>query len=181
MAMTTTLYRFHIELSDIERAVYDSLDFRVAQHPSEGLHYMLTRVLAFALNSQEDLAFASAGLSDPDVAAISIPDVNGGFRLQIEIGNPSAKKLHKAMKVSRFVKVYTYKNPELMMKEVRDEKIHRAEEIEFFSISPAFIEELIPLLKKDNRWDMVINEGVMTIQAGENSVSGEVLGHRPFS
>jgi uncharacterized protein YaeQ len=177
MGMTTTLYRFHIELSDIQRAVYDSLDFRVAQHPSEGLHYMLTRVLAFALNSQEDLAFSPTGLSDPDASAIIIPDVNGGFRLLIEIGNPSAKKLHKGMKASKAVKVYTYKNPELMMKEVRDEKIHRAEEIEFFSISPAFIEELIPLLKKDNRWDVVFNEGTITVQAGEKSVSGELLSH----
>jgi uncharacterized protein YaeQ len=177
--MTTTLYRFHIELSDIERAVYDSLDFRVAQHPSEGLPYMVTRVLAFALNSSEGLAFAPTGLHDPDAAAISIPDVHGGFKLQIEIGNPSAKKLHKAMKVSKAVKVYTYKNPELMLRELKDEKIHRGEEIEFFSLSPAFIEELIPLLKKDNRWDLVFNEGTITVQAGEKSVSGELVSCRP--
>ncbi len=177
MAMTTTLYRFQIELSDIDRAVYETLDFRVAQHPSEGIHYLLTRVLAFALNSGEDLAFAPTGLHDPDAAAISIPEANGGFRLLIEIGSPSAKKLHKATKLSRAVKVYTYKNPELMMKELREEKIHRAEDIEFYSVSPAFLDEIVPLLKKDNRWGILFNDGTITIQAGEKSVSGELKVH----
>lgn len=172
--MSVNLYRFQIELSDIERAVYESLDFRVAQHPSEGIHYMLTRVLAFALNSQEDLAFAPTGLHDPDAAAISVPETNGGFKLLIEIGSPSAKKLHKATKVSKAVKVYTYKNPELMMRDLREEKIHRVEEIAFYSISPAFLDELVPLLKKDNRWGVVFNDGSITVQVGEKSVSGEL-------
>lgn len=177
MGMTTTLYRFHIELSDIENGAYESLDFRAAQHPSEGLHYLITRVIAFALNTQEDLAFAATGLHDPDAAAISVPDLNGGFKLLIEIGSPSAKKLHKATKVSKRVKVYTYKSPELMMRDLGSEKIHRADEIEFFSIAPAFIDEVIPLLKKDNRWDLVLNEGVITLQIGEVTVSGELKTH----
>ncbi len=176
--MTTTLYRFQIELSDIDRAVYETLDFRVAQHPSEGIHYMLTRVLAFALNTAEDLAFAPTGLHDPDAAAISIPEANGGFRLLVEIGSPSAKKLHKATKLSKAVKVYTYKNPDLMMRELREEKIHRADEIEFFSVATSFLDEIVPLLKKDNRWNLVFNEGTITIQAGENSTSGEITSHR---
>lgn len=172
--MSVNLYRFQIELSDIERAVYESLDFRVAQHPSEGIHYMLTRVLAYALNSQEDLAFAPTGLHDPDAAAISVPEVNGGFKLLIEIGSPSAKKLHKATKVSKAVKVYTYKNPELMMRELREEKIHRVEEIAFYSMTTAFLDELVPLLKKDNRWGILFNDGAITVQVGEKSVSGEL-------
>ncbi len=172
--MSVNLYRFQIELSDIERAVYESLDFRVAQHPSEGIHYMLTRVLAFALNSQEDLAFAPTGLHDPDAAAISVPETNGGFKLLIEIGSPSAKKLHKATKVSKAVKVYTYKNPELMIRELSEEKIHRVDEIAFYSISPSFLDELVPLLKKDNRWGVLFNDGSITVQIGEKSVSGEL-------
>ena len=53
------LYRFLIELSDIDRSVYKSLDFRVAQHPSEIAPYLLSRVLAYALSYQEGLEFAS--------------------------------------------------------------------------------------------------------------------------
>lgn len=176
--MAFTLYRFQLELSDIPRSVYETLDFRVAQHPSEGLHYMLTRVLAFALNTTEDLAFAPTGLHDPDAAAISVTDANGGFKLLIEIGSPGARKLHKATKVSKAVKVYTYKNPELMIRELQAEKIHRGSEIEFFSLSQNFLDELIPMLKKDNRWGVLFNDSTITVQVGDVSISGELMVHR---
>ena len=168
--MTTTLYKFQIELSDVTRGVYETLEFRVAQHPSEHLPYLLTRVLAYALNFQEGLAFAPTGLHDPDAPAILIPE-----KLVIEIGNPSAKKLHKATKSTPSVKVYTYKNPDRLMNELREEKIFRAEEIEFFSVAPEFLDELSGLLKRDNRWGLLFDDGVMTIQVGEVSVTGEVL------
>ncbi|MBA2404531.1 MAG: YaeQ family protein [Bdellovibrionales bacterium] len=177
MATTTTLYRFQIELSDIQRAVYENLDFRVAQHPSEHMPYLLTRVLAYALNTQEGLAFSATGLHDPDSAAISIVDSFGGFKLIIEIGSPSARKLHKATKVSKEVKVYTYKSPERFMSELREEKIHRVDEIEFHSFAPEFIEELSLVLKRDNRWSILFNDGVVTVQVGEQSISGELGSH----
>lgn len=178
MGLTVTLYRFQIELSDIPRGVYETLDFRVAQHPSEALPYMLTRVLAYALNTQEGLAFAPTGLHDPDAAAISIDSPNGGFELLIEIGSPSARKLHKATKTARNVKVYTYKNPESLMTEIRTEKVHRAEEIEVFSLVPAFLTQLSEVLKRDNRWAILFDDGTISVQVGDVSILGELGTHR---
>ena len=177
MATTTTLYRFQIELSDIQRAVYETLDFRVAQHPSEHMPYLLTRVLAYILNIQDGLAFSATGLHDPDTAAISIVDSFGGFKLIIEIGSPSARKLHKATKVAKEVKVYTYKSPERFMSELREEKIHRVDEIEFHSFSPDFLEELSQLIKRDNRWDILFDDGRISIQVGDHSISSELGNH----
>ena len=178
MATTTTLYRFQIELSDIQRAVYETLDFRVAQHPSEHMPYLLTRVLAYILNIQDGLAFSATGLHDPDTAAISIVDSFGGFKLIIEIGSPSARKLHKATKVAKAVKVYTYKTPERFMSELREEKIHRVDEIEFHSFSPNFLEELSLIIKRDNRWSVLFDDGMISIQIGDRSISGELGTHR---
>lgn len=178
MALTVTLYRFQIELSDIPRGIYETLDFRVAQHPSEALPYMLTRVLAYALNTQEGLAFAPTGLHDPDAAAISIESPNGGFELLIEIGSPSARKLHKATKTARHVKVYTYKNPESLMTEIRTEKVHRAEEIEVFSLAPDFLTQLGEVLKRDNRWAILYDDGTISVQVGDTSIAGELGMHR---
>lgn len=177
MAMTTTLYRFQIELSDIQRGIYECIDFRVAQHPSEHMPYLLTRVLAYVLNIQEGLCFSPTGLHDPDAAAISIPDAYGGFHLLIEIGSPSARKLHKATKVSKSVKVYTYKGPERLMSELREEKVHRIDEIDFYSFSPDFLEKLSSVLKRDNRWAILIDDGQISIQVGEQSISGELTTH----
>lgn len=180
MALTVTLYRFQIDLSDITRGVYETLDFRVAQHPSEALPYLLTRVLAYVLNIQEGLTFAPTGLHDPDAAAISIDSPNGGQQLLIEIGSPSARKLHKATKSARVVKVYTYKNPASLIAEIREGKVHRAGDIEVFSLAAGFLDELGQLLKRDNRWAILVDDGVISVQVGEGSVSGE-LGYHPIT
>jgi uncharacterized protein YaeQ len=169
-----TLYKFQIELSDIPRSIYETLDFRVAQHPSESMPYLLTRILAYVLNYQEGLTFAPTGLHDPDAAAMNIPEANGGFNTLIEIGSPSARKLHKATKMARSVKVYTYKNPLTLIEEIKAEKVHRADEIELYSLSTSFLSELEPLLKRDNRWGILFNDGTITIQVGDVSVSGEL-------
>ena len=66
MALPSKLFRFKIELSDLEKGSYQSLDFRAAQHPSESLTYLLTRVLAYCLSYEEDLEFSAGGLADPD-------------------------------------------------------------------------------------------------------------------
>lgn len=175
---TTTLYKFQIELSDIPRALYETLNFRVAQHPSESMPYLLTRILAYVLNFTEDLTFASTGLHDPDAAAIHIPEANGGFKTLIEIGSPSARKLHKATKMAKTVKVYTYKNPLTLIEEIKSEKVHRAQEIELYSIPMNFISEIELLLKRDNRWGILINDGTITIQSGDLSVAGELTTHK---
>ena len=64
------LYRFIIELSNIDREVYETLDFRVSQHPSEIPSYLLTRTLAYSLSYQEGLSFSDEGLSNPDAPGL---------------------------------------------------------------------------------------------------------------
>ena len=46
MALGATVHRFQIDLSDVDRGVYEALDLRVARHPSESVPYLLTRTLA---------------------------------------------------------------------------------------------------------------------------------------
>ncbi|HYQ82525.1 MAG TPA: YaeQ family protein, partial [Rubrobacter sp.] len=45
MALTATVYNFSIQLADVDRAVYETLELRVARQPSETAEYMLMRVL----------------------------------------------------------------------------------------------------------------------------------------
>jgi uncharacterized protein YaeQ len=173
-----SLYKFQIELSDIPRARYETIEFRAAQHPSESIPYFLTRILAYALNVEDDLTFAPTGLHDPDAAAMHILDAHGGFKTLIEIGSPSARKLHKATKQAKHVKVYTYKNPHSLIEEILKEKVHRASEIEIFSVQPNFLSELEPHLKLNNRWGLLYNDGTISVQIGEVSLSGEISIHR---
>lgn len=57
MALGATIYIFNVELADSDRAVYETLNLRVAQHPSETTDYLLTRVIAYCLEYAEGIVF----------------------------------------------------------------------------------------------------------------------------
>jgi uncharacterized protein YaeQ len=168
------LYRFQIELSDIDRGVYESLDFRVAQHPSETYPYMLSRVLAYCLSYEERLEFTPGGLADPEAPALRKLGLQNSVDLWIEIGNPSARKLHKASKVAKLVKVYTYKNPEVLLTEVRCGEVHRAQDLQMFAFEPKFLEAAAEKIEKNNRWTLLVQQGTLDLTIGEETLTGEV-------
>lgn len=177
MSQGAVLYRFRLDLSDIERSVYEKLDFRLAQHKSESIPFLLTRAIAYALNVEEGLEFSAKGLGEPDDPCISSQDPKGGIGLWIEVGNPSARRLHKAAKAARRVKVYTYKNPELLLRELEAEKVHNAEQIEIFSLAEDFLAELEEALERDNEWSLVRDQGSLAVHVGEQSYEGSLHLH----
>ena len=107
MALKPTIYKLKIALSDLNRDYYDALNLTVAQHPSENLERMMTRVLAFCINAQEHLSF-TAGLStieDPDIWAKSLDDQ---LLLWIDIGEPALDRVKKSTRQAQQTKVYTF-------------------------------------------------------------------------
>ena len=172
------LYRFEIELSDVDRGVYETLEFRVAKHPSETLSYLLSRVIAYALNFQPGIEFSPGGLNDPDQSAVRVVGLHGGIEVWIDIGNPSAKRLHKASKAAKQVLVYTYKNAATLLDQVDPKEVHRAGEIQLFAINLKFLENLETQLGKTNRWTVLHQQGVLDVNTGTQNFSGEI---KPFS
>lgn len=168
------LYRFQIELSDIDRGVYESLDFRVAQHPSETYPYMLSRVLAYCLAYQEGLEFTPGGLADPEAPALRKLGIHNSVDLWIEIGNPSARKLHKAAKAAKEVMVFTYKNPDVLLNEIREGQVHRANEIQIFAFENSFLETLSKSTEKNNRWSLLLQNGQCDLTTGTETVVSQV-------
>ena len=76
MALSATVYHLQVELSDVDRGVYESLDLRVARHPSETMRYLLTRVIGYCLCYEPGIAF-SKGLSSTDEPAVWARDLQG--------------------------------------------------------------------------------------------------------
>lgn len=168
------LRRFQIELSDIDRGIYESLDFRLSQHPSESIPYLLTRTLAYLLSYDPRLQFAPSGLHDPDAPALRSVSDNGATDLWIEIGNPSPRKLHKASKAAARVVVYTYKNPDLLVSEMASVEVHRSGEIEIYAFASDFLSALEERLEKNNKWSVLVQDGGLNVQAGETALVSEV-------
>ena len=177
MALSATVYRFQIELSDVERGVYESLDLRVARHPSESMPYLLTRTIAYALLYEEGIAFSKGGLSSADEVPLAVRDLQGNLRVWVEIGTPSADRLHKASKACALVVVFTQHDPRLLRNEAGTREIHKADQIEIYALDPKFLDQLGALTDRNSRWTLLRNEGVLYVTIGDKTLSGKVTPH----
>jgi uncharacterized protein YaeQ len=157
VATTASIYNFDIELSDVDRQVYESLRLRVAQHPSETEPFLLARVLAYCLEYTEGISFGR-GLAEPGEPAISVRDLTGSLRVWIDIGTPDADRLHKASKLSPRVVVYTHKDPGLLARQLAGARIHRAEALEVYGLDREFLATLATHLARRTVFTLTVTE-----------------------
>ncbi len=134
-------------------------------------------MFAYVLNAQSGLEFSAKGLAEPDEPCLSMKSERGGLALWIEVGSPSARRLHKASKAAARVLVYTYKNPDALLREIEAEGVHNAQKLEIFSLDPAFLGLLETELKKDNSWGVMHDEGSLNVNIGEESFTCELKRH----
>jgi uncharacterized protein YaeQ len=174
VAAGATVYTFDIDLADADRQVYETLALRVARHPSESEEYLLTRVLAHALEFESGLAFSTGGLSDPDEPAMSIRDLTGALRAWIEIGSPDAARLHKASKAAPRVVVYAHKGVERLAERLSGERIDRAEALELYAIDPALIAALVSRLDRRMTFALSVSERELFVSIGADTLEGRV-------
>ena len=177
MALTATIYTIDIDLSDADRNVYESLALRVARHPSETEEYLVTRVLAYALEFREGIAFSSSGLSDPDEPAIAIRDLTGALRSWVDIGMPDAARLHKASKLAPRVAVYTHKDPAQLVGRLSGERIHRADALELYAVDRHLVGALAARLERRMAFGLSISDRELFISIATDTLTGAVSRH----
>jgi uncharacterized protein YaeQ len=179
MAQGATVYTFDIDLADADRGVYETLALRVARHPSESEEYLVTRVLAYALEVTDGIAFSMGGLSSPDEPAIAVRDLTGALRSWIDIGSPDAARLHKASKASPRVAVYTYKDVERLARSLEGERIHRAAELELHAIDRALVAALVDRLDRRMAFALGASERELFVSIGADTLTGRVTRWAP--
>jgi uncharacterized protein YaeQ len=174
MALTATIYNFDIEVADADRRVYESLALRVARHPSESEEFLVTRVLAYAMEYTDGIVFSS-GLSEPDEPAIAVRDLTGKIQSWIDIGTPDAARLHKASKAAPRVAVYTHKNPGPFIGQLTGERIHRVDELEVYAIDRALVAALTARLERRMAFSLSIDDRDLYLSIGTDTLTGAVL------
>ena len=173
MALTATIYTFSIQLSDVDRGVYETLSLKAARHPSESAEHLVTRVLAYCLEYAEGIAF-SRGISDPEEPTIAVRDMTGAIVTWIEIGAPDAARLHKASKAARRAVVYTHKDPDQLVRRLRGEKIHRAADLELYAIDRALVAALAARLERRLAFSISIADREIYLSIGNETLTGTV-------
>lgn len=173
MALTATVHRFEIELADIDRGVYESLDFRVARHPSEDEARVVVRVLARAVAHEDGLEFGR-GLSTVEDPALWTRTPTGEVATWIDVGLPSAERLHRASKRADRVLVFTHKLDTALSKTWSSRSVHRAETIEIVRLPIDFVTDLAEQLERNVRWYITVQDGLVSVTHGERSIDGQL-------
>ena len=174
MALPATMRRFEIALADSDRGVYEELDWRVAQHPSESERYLVARASTRALEHADGLEFSKGGVSDDDEPALIQRDLRGDLVAWIEIGSPSPDRLHKASKACRRVVVYAWKQPEQLAAAIVERGVHRADQLVLNALPAELLDAVATTLDRTNRWELAVAGGALFLTIGGRLHEGVV-------
>lgn len=173
MALTSTVYTFELALSDVDRGVYETLALKVACHPSETTESMLTRVLAYALEFEEGIAFGP-GVSTSEEPALTVRDLTGRLRAWIEVGTPDPARLHKASKACDRVVVYCHKDPVPYLRALGAQKVHAPERVVLVVLDRRFIEAAAAHVERRTTLSVSVSGGQLYLDIGGTSSSIEL-------
>lgn len=173
MAIGSTLYRVSMEVSDVDRGVYESLAYRVARHPSESDARLVVRILAFALCYEEGLQFGK-GLSDGEEPALATRDLTGKLLHWVDVGTPGADRIHAASKRAERVSIVCHRGIDALTREMTRRRVHGAEDIDVLLLEPDFVESLAAALERNSEWTVVCTDGALSVTLAGQSFEGNV-------
>ena len=173
MALKATISKARLQVSDMDRNYYAEHALTVARHPSETDERMMVRLLAFALNAHEHLAFGK-GLSDTDEPDLWQRDLTGAIEHWIEVGQPDDKRLLRACGRAGRVTVYAYGNrAELWWKPLAG-KLERAKNLAVWRIPAAAVQALESLADRNMQLQCTIQEGQLYFSNAAETVAIEL-------
>jgi uncharacterized protein YaeQ len=170
MALSATIHHYTVQLADIDRAVYQDLELRLARHPSETAEFMLTRLLAYCLEWQEGIAFTE-GVAAVDEPAVLVRDLTGRITAWIEVGAPDAERLHRGSKLAGRAAIYTHRDPANLLGQLAGKKIHKAEAIPLYTFGRGFVESAAKAIDRRNTVTLSVTERQLYLDINGKSFS----------
>lgn len=177
MAIGSVVHTFTLTVADVDRGVYDDVSLRVARHPSETDAFMITRVLAYALELTEGITFGGT-VSSTEEPAVLVKDLTGRITTWIEVGAPDAERLHFANKLADRTVVYTHREPVKMMQRYEGKKIHEAHTIVVRAFEPDFIDDAARSLDRRNTATVTLTDSRVYLDLNGASLSSDLTEHR---
>ncbi|WP_028239948.1 YaeQ family protein [Stutzerimonas azotifigens] len=175
MALQATPYKVELNLTDLDRGVYENLRFTVARHPSETEERLGARLIAYALWYDEQLAFGR-GLSDVDEPALWQKSLDDRVLHWIEVGQPDAERLTWCSRRAERMSLLAYGNTRVWQTKVLD----GVRGLKNLSVAALGVEPLLALtedLPRSIQWSVMISEGTLfvTDERGQHEIPLEWL------
>lgn len=170
MAQPSTTYKFELNLTDIDRNIYQSVKQTIARHPSETEERMAVRLLAYALWFNEQLAFGR-GLSEVDEPALWEKSLDDRILHWIEVGQPDLERLTWCSRRTERTSLLAYGSLRVWETKV----VAGAKSLKNVSIA-AVPQDVLEVLATDMprviKWDVMISDGevFVTDDRGQHEV-----------
>lgn len=170
MALSATIFKADLQITDMDRNYYQSHNLTIAQHPSETPQRMMVRILAFALNANEDLVFAK-GLSSDDEPEIWHKTLTDEIELWIDLGQPDEKRIRKACARAKQVIIYSYTShsAEIWWQQIKS-KVSRFGNLRVINIPEVQVAELENLVQRTMRLQCTILDGEVWLADDERNL-----------
>ena len=169
MALSSTIFKAQLDLSDLNRNHYESYKLTLARHPSENDQRMMLRLLAFALFADEHLSFTK-GISTAEEPDLWIKNYSGEIELWIDLGTPDESRIRKASGRAHRVVLYVYGDrsvPVWWSKQA--DVLRRFEHLRVIQISDNSLTELVAMAGSSMSLQAMIEDGYLTVSSEEHS------------
>ena len=175
MALQATPYKIELNLTDLDRGVYETLRFTVARHPSETEERLAVRLIAYGLWYHEQLAFGR-GLSDVDEPALWEKSLDDRVLHWIEVGQPDAERITWCSRRCERFSLLAYGSLRVWQTKVLD-SVRNLKNINVVAVGQETLEELARDLPRSISWTLMISDGSLFItdERGQHDVPLEWL------
>ncbi len=168
MAISATINKVSLTISDMDRHYYQSHELTLAQHPSENDYRFMVRLIAFMLNANEQLSFTK-GLSSDDEPELWQKTLTGEIELWIDLGQPDEKRIRKASGRAKQVIIYTYHERKAKVWwEQQKAKLQRFNNLSVVQIKAEGVESM---MKRSMQLQCTIQDGEIYLSDDESSVT----------
>ena len=169
MALPSTVYKASIQLSDVDRGVYETLQATVARHPSETDERLVARLLAYAIFHEPDLGFTK-GISATDEPDLWVKGPDGRVRFWVEVGLPEADRIIKASRHSERVALLSCGRALASWDLQHLARLEGVANLTVISIDQALITKLASQLERSISWTITITEGIFYLTIAEETM-----------
>lgn len=169
MALKPTIYKTTLSLIDMNRDIYVTEKLMLVLHPSETDVRMMVRLLAYALNYDQDLAL-SKGLSATDEPDLWVKRPDGSVSCWIEVGQASPERIRKGVSRADQVKLYAYGSEVDVWWAKHCDALTGLPKTEVYSFPAVQVDRLSELCGRNMELTITLSEDQLYVTAGEQQL-----------
>jgi uncharacterized protein YaeQ len=165
MALKGTIYRFRLDLSDVDRNCYQAFNLTLIQHPSETIERMVLRLLAFALSYREGLEFTK-GVCEGDEPDLWCHALDGRVELWGEVGLPEAARLQHASRHAEQLFLLAAGAKFGRWQEHNLQPLEGISNLAGYRIDWTWLQKVAAGLERSAQWSLTVSDGVLYLNDG---------------